>query len=622
MLGDFFSELEFSEDEKSRIARAAASKGSVSARVVRSYATRTTAYLESFEKYEHIRGARPGTTFYRTRAVELIVEWLAKGKAIAWGIYRQAAVKFIGKDLSKLDTLLSEVPIPADNLTVAEALKLVCSRSSEYEVSKDDILTFYELWGAERVPEFEASIDVWMKPDELAIQRRQLAAATNAVSELTKSVADVAAEAAALRQLIGRVQQAQAEDRRGQKILDDAQRKLDETAVALAEEVRRGEGRLRALEDSFRNSVATSTMKSEFQRVEASTQAAITTATGAARAALADTFNAELLRVKQELKSDLQELSSRLSRSPAAVAPFNGSFGYPCPLVETPHVSAEAIKDAPGLRRALTSAARARGIVPSVMLQVHAAVAAGLTPVALGPGALAALTAYACGVCGGRLLIVHVSPSALQPRDLDEAPGGGLVAAATAAKDIDGLSLVVLEGANRSPIEGSVLPLLQLMSLGLSPLTPARGLRLSATLVAGATTVPVSPQLWSYAMAVHPELSVPTEPATLTLGDLPLSSDLLAPGDIPTALVDALVESWPDCRELRPALTRLGAALTRLYDKEKEEQRITEALLHGLVLPYVATTLSSEEQSEALSVAGDTDGVLANTLRLLRRRLC
>ena len=138
------------------------------------------------------------------------------------------------------------------------------------------------------------------------------------------------------------------------------------------------------------------------------------------------------------------------------------------------------------------------------MLQVHAAVAAGLTPVTLGPGALAALMAYAHGACGGRLLIIHVSPSALQTRDLDEAPGGGLVAATAAARDIDGLSLVVLEGANRSPLEGSVVPLLQLMSVGLSPLAPARGLRLSATLVAGATTVPISPQLWSYATAIIP----------------------------------------------------------------------------------------------------------------------
>lgn len=291
------------------------------------------------------------------------------------------------------------------------------------------------------------------------------------------------------------------------------------------------------------------------------------------------------------------------------------------PRLEWSHSRGEAIKDVASLRRSLTSAARARGVEPSLMLQVHAAVAAGLTPVTLGPAALAALTAYADGACGGRLLIIHVSPSALQPRDLDEAPGGGLVAAAAAAKDIDGLSLVVLEGANRSPLEGSVVPLLQMMDIGLSPLTSARGLRLAGTLVAGATTVPVSSQLWSYATAIYPEPSALSAQSAPSPSDLSLSSELLTPGDAPTEIVDALVESWPDCRELRPALARMGAALTRLYDKQKDEQRIAEALLQGLVLPYVATSLNAEEQAEALNTAKD-HGEFAKALRLLRRRLC
>lgn len=280
----------------------------------------------------------------------------------------------------------------------------------------------------------------------------------------------------------------------------------------------------------------------------------------------------------------------------------------------------ESIKDKASLRRVLTSAARAQGVEPSLMLQIHAAAAARLMPVTLGPGALAALTAYAHGACGDRLLIVHVSPSFIQPRDLDVVPGGGLLAAAAAAKEIDGLSLVVLEGANRSPLEASVVPLLQLADLGLSPVSSVRGLRLAATLVAGATTVPVTSQLWSHAAAIYPEPSEPSaQSAPPPGGDLALSSEVLALGDAPTGVVDALVDAWPDCGELRPALARLGSALTRLYD---EEQRVREALLHGLVLPYVATALSAEEQAEAMSMAGDADGVLSRSLRRLRRRLC
>ena len=352
-LGDFFPERVFPEDEKFRIVRAAASQGSAPARALRSYATRTDAYLNGFEKHEHIHGFRPGTTFYRKRAVEILTKWLGEQKGSAWAIYRQAATMFIEKELSKLNTLLSEVPAPVGDLTVAEALKLVCNRSSEYGVSKEDIIQFYEVWGVERAPDFEASIDDWMKPDELALQRRQLATAVTAVGGLTKSVGDVAAEAAALRQLIGRAQQSQAEDRSAQKILGDAHRKLDETVAALAEEVRRGEGRLKALEDGSRNSVATSTLKSEVQRMEASTKAAITTATEAARAALADAFNAELSRAKAELERELQELSSKLSEATASVAPFKGSSGYPSPFAGTPRSPGESINDVATLRRAL-----------------------------------------------------------------------------------------------------------------------------------------------------------------------------------------------------------------------------------------------------------------------------
>ncbi|RYZ65541.1 MAG: hypothetical protein EOP08_06760 [Proteobacteria bacterium] len=68
-------------------------------------------------------------------------------------------------------------------------------------------------------------------------------------------------------------------------------------------------------------------------------------------------------------------------------------------------------------------------------------------------------------------------------------------------------------------------------------------------------------------------------------------------------------------------MARLGAALTRLYDVEKDEQRIADALLHGIVLPYVVTSLNAEEQANALITAKD-DGKLANALARLRRRLC
>lgn len=296
--------------------------------------------------------------------------------------------------------------------------------------------------------------------------------------------------------------------------------------------------------------------------------------------------------------------------------PANTSGGT-SPRLDWSRTHGEAIKDNASLRRILTSAARVRGVDPSLMLQIHAAVAARLMPVTMGPGALSALTAYAHGSCGGRLLIVHVSPSAIQPQDFDEGPRGGILAAAAASRDIDGISLVVLEGVNRSPLEASVVPLLQLAEVGLSPLSSAPGLRIAATLITGATTVPVTPQFWSHAAAVYPDPVLPSG-QTSGPGDAPLSSELFASGDEPTGVIDALLDTWPDCRELRPVLSRFGSVLTRLYD---EETRVSDALRTGLVLPYVATALTVEEQAEAVSHARDTDGSIALALRRLRRTL-
>jgi hypothetical protein len=317
-----------------------------------------------------------------------------------------------------------------------------------------------------------------------------------------------------------------------------------------------------------------------------------------------------------DLLAEVSVLRPFLGNSGASRAAV-GTSTSPSSKVDWSRTRGEAVKDKAALRRVLTSVARARGVDPVLLLQVHAAVVARLMPITLGPGALAALTAYAHAVCAGRVLIIHVSPGAIQPHDLDEVPGGGLLAAAAAAKDVDGLSLVVLEGANRAPLEGALVPLLQLTELGLSPLATAGGLRLTASLVAGATTVPVTPQVWSHAAAVYPDPITPSALSTAA-GEVALTSDLLLPADEPADVIEALLGAWPDCRELRPAMSRFGSALARLYD---DAPRVSDALLQGLVLPYIATALSSEEQAEAVDKAGDPDGAHALALRRLRKRL-
>ncbi len=317
-----------------------------------------------------------------------------------------------------------------------------------------------------------------------------------------------------------------------------------------------------------------------------------------------------------DLLAEVSVLRPFLSNTGASRAAV-GISTSPASKVNWSSTRGEVVRDRAALRQVLVSVARARGVDPALMLHVHAAVVARLMPVTLGPGALAALTAYAHALCAGRLLIVNVSPGAIHPHDLDEVPGGGLLAATSAAKDVNGLSLVVLEGANRAPLEATLVPLLQRMELGLSPLADAGGLRLAASFVAGATTVPVTPQVWSHAAAIYPDTVTPSA-SSAGAGEVALTSDLLLPADEPADVIEALLDAWPDCRELRPAMSRFGSALARLYD---DAPRVSDALLQGLVLPYVATALSAEEQAEAVDKAGDPDGAHAQALRRLRRRL-
>jgi hypothetical protein len=287
--------------------------------------------------------------------------------------------------------------------------------------------------------------------------------------------------------------------------------------------------------------------------------------------------------------------------------------------VDWSRTQGHVFNDKVSMRRILTSAARSRGVDPSLMMQIHAAIVARVLPVTLGSRALASLIAYAFGACGSRYLIIPVSPSVIRASELDNGSEGGLVTAAEAAKDVDGISLAILEGANRSPLEASLIPILQLADIGMSPRQLGKGLRLVASFVTGATTVPVSSQLWNYATAIYPEPLVQNEDTGSEIGDISLSSDLLIPGDAPTEVVEELVDLWPDCRELLPVLIRLGSALTRLYD---EKARIADALLNGIVLPYIATSLTIEEQVEAVNRAGDADDARTKALRRLRKRLC
>jgi hypothetical protein len=331
-----------------------------------------------------------------------------------------------------------------------------------------------------------------------------------------------------------------------------------------------------------------------------------------------------------ELLAEVSVLRPLVVQPQHVIAPYSGTRNGGAPKLRWSRDPGEVIGDRAALQRALVTTAKARGVAPASMLQLHAAVAAGLVPVVMGAGAIPGLVAYAHAVCGARLAVLHVSPGFVQAHDLLGTTDGntfephqaGLLSAGSAAKEIEGASLVVLEGANRSPLECCLLPVLQMRAAGLPQIVPQfeepvqlpSNLRIAATLVAGATTVPVSPQLWAYAVAFELD-AVPIIPGATQATELPLASELFAPGDVPSDAVESLVEAWPGSNEVRPALERFGAALSRLYT---DGPRIRSALLEGIVLPFLVSCTDDDEQEDAVNKLVDAD---ASALTALAKRL-
>jgi len=121
--------------------------------------------------------------------------------------------------------------------------------------------------------------------------------------------------------------------------------------------------------------------------------------------------------------------------------------------------------------KVLARAAREADVSREAMLAVHGALAAGLVPIVDGPRGYALLRAYGHAIVGGRVHWVPTPPTLLEPADLlgrREAASGRFVPAPQGLLDViadaeDGgeLHLVVLDGCNRAPLEGYLLPILQ-----------------------------------------------------------------------------------------------------------------------------------------------------------------
>ncbi|MCS6839230.1 MAG: hypothetical protein RMJ55_07100 [Roseiflexaceae bacterium] len=199
------------------------------------------------------------------------------------------------------------------------------------------------------------------------------------------------------------------------------------------------------------------------------------------------------------------------------------------------------IADETQLLAAVRQGMIAIGEEASLAVKIHSAFASGLMPLLTGPGALAALEAYAQAVSGGRVVWVPVTPTVLKPADLfgDVHPVTGrfmphpaglldLLLFAAQPEQCDKLFIVVLDGVNRAAVDAFLLPVLACYNAAWSdhvrralpiihpglidPSSPyaaaarlvwPKNALLAGTLVDGAATAPLSPDLWAYACVIE-----------------------------------------------------------------------------------------------------------------------
>jgi hypothetical protein len=277
----------------------------------------------------------------------------------------------------------------------------------------------------------------------------------------------------------------------------------------------------------------------------------------------------------------------------------------------------ERVADRAALRRLLSASARTRGVDPGVMIQIHCAAMAQMLVMAAGPRGLGALVAYARATCGGRINVCNIGANVVGPTDFPLS-ASDLALATEIAEEVGGRSFVVLEGANRGPIEGYLVPLLQAQAAGLPTGWDGTRLVIAATLANGVTAVPVTSEVWNSAIAVIPDFG-PSVPYSGPLGDVPFVSDLMSLGDTPKESVAALVDEWPECSDLSPALERYGSALSRFVE---DDLQIGKALLHGLAIPHLLTQSANEQQAEIENRLKKKSGDDLPVFHRLRKYLC
>jgi hypothetical protein len=382
---------------------------------------------------------------------------------------------------------------------------------------------------------------------------------------------------------------------------------------------------------------------SRLKKERAAAEATLSETTKAAREA-----ETEAMRKGSEIEEQVRaRIADVMSSAPTLLAqvsllrPFLG--GRASSIPEAPSAASyapwklgqaplSAIKD---LRARILPVMKALGIPPQTWQRVHSAFAARLLPLLAGPRSLDALRAYAQVATGGRMVVVQVTTALTEESDIfgriDSARRrfvphpAGLIDVVSAARQSDGLMLVVLDGANRGATESYLLPLVRSALRRSAPLAlfhpaavaasdPYRAqtrvdwpgnLLLAATLVEGPTTLPVAPDVWADSIliqtdadevsAAYPLGKVPTD-----LSEIDPKSNLLTLENGSDATTSDWIEDIVKSNAAREVARRFDWAFRAIQNDPAALQR---EVVNAVLVPFLASIQDDEERAAVTAEA-------------------
>lgn len=349
-LGDFFSDYPFAVEEKRRLAGLAAN-GGTPAHIVNTYVTRTKGYKGPFRRSERIAGFRPGTRLYHEQALPRLIRYLGTPShpqhKLCWELYRAAAIDFIKKELASFDKLLRTVRLPDGSPSVAELFELTCRRALDYEVSPEQVLTFYEVWGLPRIDNLETNIRLWMQPDETSLQRRELAklhfelaAIKNVVKELSSQVTSLAGDFTRDGELAKSDRLQLAHQDEALRFLSTAHEQLSAMLTGSDLRIKALEGRASRLSERVTKAHCDDTsaldLKAEFHRLDLQTQSTLRTTTEALKDELMSLVRNDTAVAAASIEARVTALASDASKKRDELKALSGPFSstrYRSPLV-------------------------------------------------------------------------------------------------------------------------------------------------------------------------------------------------------------------------------------------------------------------------------------------------